>query len=75
MAGNANAVISGPAMAILLGLGSLGVGLLSTQLDGGTRLFLIIVSPVVIWAGLKASYSVQHFQFHLGLGWRISDWL
>jgi Na+(H+)/acetate symporter ActP len=55
MAGDANGIISGTAMAVLVGFGSVIAALFTNNLSIGVRLVLLLLGVFFVWAGLRFS--------------------
>jgi len=55
MAGDANALLSGTAMAVLIGAGAIIAAFLAPDINLGSRLILFFLGLFFSWAGLKFS--------------------
>ncbi len=55
MAGDANTLLSGTAMAVLIGAGSIAVSFFTPDVDFGSRLILFFLGLFFVWAGLRFS--------------------
>ncbi|MDX5989633.1 MULTISPECIES: hypothetical protein [Haloferax] len=55
MAGDANALLSGTAMAVLIGAGSVVSAFLFPDIDLGSRIILFFLGLFFFWAGLRFS--------------------
>lgn len=55
MAGDASALLSGTAMAVLIGSGSILAAIFAPNIDLGSRLILFFLGLFFFWAGIRFS--------------------